>query len=230
MTKTLIKIIVAVIVVVGIFFVFTTTSKRFNDKPYQQAIDSLAKQIDSLHQKNDSLETTITVVEKENEVLEVKATGLSTKIQNLKADNSKLKAAAAYHPHQVDSFFVGRYPGQYKVPTKDTTHLPIPVAKAVVVDLLDLDRTKNIVLNQDSLIQNLQATTSNKDKIIFTLRSKEENYQAIIQKQVQQQDNYKIIVDGLKADIKKSDWQIKKGKITTFALGTLALGLLVTHK
>lgn len=230
MTKTLIKIIVAVIVLVGIYFVFTTTSKRFNDKPYQNAIDSLGKQIDSLHHKNDSLETTITVVEKENQVLEVKAGSLASKIKDLKADNSKLKAAAAYHPQQVDSFFVTRYNDQYKVPTKDTTHLPIPVSKAIVVDLLDLDRTKHIVLNQDSLIQNLQATTSNKDKIIVTLRTKEENYQSIIQKQVQQQDNYKIIVEGLKADIKKSDWQIKKGKITTFALGTLALGLLVTHK
>jgi DNA repair exonuclease SbcCD ATPase subunit len=203
---------------------------RFKTESYENAIDSLAVQIDSLHGKNDSLEATIQVVEQENLVLEQNTKTLTGKVKELKEDKSELEAAAKMRPHEIDSFFVVRYAEQYKVETKDTTILPVPVSKAVVVDLVDLDRTRNIVLNQDSLITNLESTVNGKDKVIVTLRTKEGNYESIIQKQVQQQDNYKIMVEGLKGDIKKLDRKNKINKLTKFGMGFLILGLAVTHK
>jgi hypothetical protein len=163
-------------------------------------------------------------------VLTVKANVLKDNIKALKEDKSELEAAAKMRPHEIDSFFVVRYAEQYKVETKDTTILPVPVSKAVVVDLLDFDRTKNIVLNQDSLITNLESTVTGKDKVIVTLRTKEDNFQSIIQKQVQQQDNYKVIVEGLKGDLKKYDLKMKRNKIEKFVMGALIIGLAVTHK
>jgi chromosome segregation ATPase len=203
---------------------------RFKTEAYENQIEQLAVQIDSLHGQNDSLETTIQVVEKENLVLEQKTKTLSSKVKELKEDKSELEAAAKMRPHEIDSFFVVRYAEQYKVETKDTTILPVPVSKAIVVDLVDFDRTKNIVLNQDSLITNLESTVNGKDKVIVTLRTKEGNYESIIQKQVEQQNNYKVMVEGLKGDIRKLDRKNKLNKITKFAMGALIIGLAVTHK
>ena len=229
MKKTIITVIVAA-TATFLAFNFFGSGKRFNTKAYENKIDSLTSEIKGIEKQNDSLESTITLVEDQNLILSNGANFLSAKVQALKNDNSKLKAAEAYRPQQVDSFFVDRYKDQYKIVTKDTTHLPIPVSKAVVVDLLDFDRTKNIVLNQDSLITNLQTTVGNKDKIIVTLRTKEDNYQSFISKQVQQQENYKIIVDGLKTDLKKQDFRMKMNKIEKFAMGAAIIGLAVTHK
>lgn len=203
---------------------------RFKTESYENKIEELAVQIDSLHGQNDSLEATIQVVEQENLVLEQKTKTLSGKIKELKEDKSELEAAAKMRPHEIDSFFVVRYAEQYKIETKDTTILPVPVSKAVVVDLVDLDRTRNIVLNQDSLITNLESTVNGKDKVIVTLRTKEGNYESIIQKQVEQQNNYKVIVEGLKGDIKKLDRKNKINKLAKFGMGFLILGLAVTHK
>jgi hypothetical protein len=203
---------------------------RFKTESYENTIDSLAVHIDSLHGQNDSLETAIIDEEYKNQVLTVKANVLKDNIKALKEDKSELEAAAKMRPHEIDSFFVVRYAEQYKVETKDTTILPVPVSKAIVVDLLDFDRTKNIVLNQDSLITNLESTVTGKDKVIVTLRTKEDNFQSIIQKQVQQQDNYKVIVEGLKGDLKKYDLKMKRNKIEKFVMGALIIGLAVTHK
>lgn len=203
---------------------------RFKTESYENTIDSLAVHIDSLHDQNDSLETAIIDEEYKNQVLTVKSNILKDNIKALKEDKSELEAAAKMRPHEIDSFFVVRYAEQYKVETKDTTILPVPVSKAVVVDLIDFDRTKTIVLNQDSLITNLESTVTGKDKVIITLRTKEDNFQSIIQKQVQQQDNYKVIVEGLKGDIKKLDRKNKINKLTKFGMGFLILGLAVTHK
>ena len=203
---------------------------RFKTESYENTIDSLAVHIDSLHNQNDSLETAIIDEEYKNKVLIVKSNILKDNIKALKEDKSELEAAAKMRPHEIDSFFVVRYAEQYKVETKDTTILPVPVSKAVVVDLLDFDRTKNIVLNQDSLITNLESTVTGKDKVIVTLRTKEDNFQSIIQKQVQQQDNYKVIVEGLKGDLKKYDLKMKRNKIEKFVMGALIIGLAVTHK
>lgn len=229
--KVAIKGVIVLFLLAGVWLIFKEFGEvRFKTESYERAIDSLAVQIDSLHGQNDSLETTIQVVEKENLVLEQKTKTLTGKIKDLKEDKSELEAAAKMRPHEIDSFFVVRYAEQYKVETKDTTILPVPVSKAVVVDLVDFDRTKNIVLNQDSLITNLESTVNGKDKVIVTLRTKEGNYESIIQKQVQQQDNYKIIVEGLKGDIKKLDRKNKINKLAKFGMGFLILGLAVTHK
>jgi DNA repair exonuclease SbcCD ATPase subunit len=229
--KIAIKAGIAVFLLACIWFLFKQfDGVRFKTEAYEQAIDSLAVQIDSLHGQNDSLEATIQVVEQENLVLEQKTKTLSSKVKELKEDKSELEAAAKMRPHEVDSFFVTRYPEQYKIETKDTTILPVPVSKAVVVDLVDLDRTKNIVLHQDSLVASLESTVQGKDKVIVTLRTKEGNYESIIQKQVEQQNNYKVIVEGLKGDIKKLDRKNKINKLTKFGMGFLILGLAATHK
>jgi DNA repair exonuclease SbcCD ATPase subunit len=229
--KIAIKVIIVLFLVVCTYLIFKEfDGVRFKTESYEREIESLTVQIDSLHGHNDSLETTIQVVEKENLVLEQKTKTLTGKVKELKEDKSELIVAAKMRPHEVDSFFLTRYKEQYAVKTKDTTHLPIPVSKAVVVDLLDLDRTKTIVLNQDSLITNLESTVNGKDKVIVTLRTKEGNYESIIQKQVQQQNNYKIIVEGLKGDIRKLDRKNKLNKLTKFGMGVLILGLAVTHK
>lgn len=229
--KIAVKGIIALFLVASVYLLFKEfDGVRFKTEAYENQIEQLAVQIDSLHGQNDSLETTIQVVEKENLVLEQKTKTLSSKVKELKEDKSELEAAAKMRPHEIDSFFVVRYAEQYKVETKDTTILPVPVSKAIVVDLVDFDRTKNIVLNQDSLITNLESTVNGKDKVIVTLRTKEGNYESIIQKQVQQQDNYKIMVEGLKGDIKKLDRKNKINKLTKFGMGFLILGLAVTHK
>jgi DNA repair exonuclease SbcCD ATPase subunit len=229
--KIAIKAGIAVFLLACIWFLYKEfDGVRFKTEAYENKIEELAVQIDSLHGQNDSLEATIQVVEKENLVLEQKTKTLTSKVKELKEDKSELEAAAKMRPHEIDSFFVKRYEAQYKVETKDTTILPVPVSKAVVVDLVDLDRTKNIVLHQDSLVANLENTVQGKDKVIVTLRTKEGNYESIIQKQVEQQNNYKIIVEGLKGDIKKLDRKNKINKLTKFGMGFLILGLAATHK
>ena len=229
--KIAIKAGIAVFLLACIWFLYKEfDGVRFKTEAYENKIEELAVQIDSLHGQNDSLENTIQIVEQENVILEQKTKTLSAKVKDLKEDKSELEAAAKLRPHEIDSFFVNRYAEQYKIPTADTTILPVPVSKAVVVDLVDLDRTKNIVLNQDSLITNLESTVNGKDKIIVTLRTKEGNYESIIQKQVEQQNNYKVIVEGLKGDIRKLDRKNKLNKITKFAMGALIIGLAATHK
>lgn len=229
--KIAIKGVIVLFLLAAIWLIFEQfEGARFQTESYENTIDSLAVHIDSLHGQNDSLETAIIDEEYKNQVLTVKANVLKDNIKALKEDKSELEAAAKMRPHEIDSFFVVRYAEQYKVETKDTTILPVPVSKAIVVDLLDFDRTKNIVLNQDSLITNLESTVTGKDKVIVTLRTKEDNFQSIIQKQVQQQDNYKVIVEGLKGDLKKYDLKMKRNKIEKFVMGALIIGLAVTHK
>ena len=144
--KVAIKGVIVLFLLAGVWLIFKEFGEvRFKTESYERTIDSLAVQIDSLHGQNDSLETTIQVVEKENLVLEQKTKTLTGKIKDLKEDKSELETAAKMRPHEIDSFFVVRYAEQYKVETKDTTILPVPVSKAVVVDLVDFDRTKNIV-------------------------------------------------------------------------------------
>ena len=229
--KIAVKGIIALFLVASAYLLFKEfDGVRFKTEAYETQIEQLAVQIDSLHNQNDSLETAIIDEEYKNKVLIVKTNILKDNIKALKEDKSELEAAAKMRPHEIDSFFVVRYAEQYKVETKDTTILPVPVSKAVVVDLVDFDRTKNIVLNQDSLITNLESTVNGKDKIIVTLRTKEGNYESIIQKQVEQQNNYKVIVEGLKGDIKKLDRKNKINKLTKFGMGFLILGLAATHK
>lgn len=229
--KIAIKGVIVLFLLVCIWLIFKEfDGVRFKTESYESKIDSLAKEVQVLNIQNDSLETTITDEEYKNQVLIVKANVLKDNLKTLKEDKSELEAAAKMRPHEIDSFFVVRYTEQYKVETKDTTILPVPVSKAVVVDLIDFDRTKNIVLNQDSLITNLESTVTGKDKVIVTLRTKEDNFQSIIQNQIKQDENYKIVVNGLKGDLKKYDLKMKTNKIQKIVMGALIIGLVVTQK
>jgi hypothetical protein len=224
-------IIIAILAVVAlVFFKSGCNSKNFDTKPYDAKIDSLQKGIDSLHHQNDSLETNIQLVEGINTQLIGQSFDLKNTIKDLKADNSHIDFVKAYTPTQVDSFFLTRYANQYKEYSIDTTHLPIPVAKANIIDILELDKTVKILAHSDSLVLVLDNIIVNKDTVISLLRGKETNYQSIIQKQVEQGDNYKIQISGLKSDIKKNNWSIKKSKFANLVLGTLVLGLLVSYK
>jgi hypothetical protein len=224
-------IIIAILAVVAlVFFKSGCNLKNFDTKPYDAKIDSLQKDIDSLHHQNDSLETNIQLVEGINTQLIGQSFDLKNTIKDLKADNSHIDFVNAYTSTQVDSFFLIRYANQYKEYSTDTTHLPIPVAKAAITDILELDKTSKILFHTDSLVAVLDNIIINKDTVIALLRGKETNYRSIIQKHVEQGDNYKIQISGLKADIKKNNWSIKKSKITNIILGGAVIGLLATHK
>jgi hypothetical protein len=224
-------VVIAILAIVAfIFFRPDFTGKNFDTKPYDAKIDSLQKGIDSLHQQNDSLETSIQLVEGLNTQLIGQSIGLKNTIKDLKSDNSHVDFVKAYTTTQVDSFFLIRYANQYKEYSIDTTHLPIPVAKATIVDILELDKTNKILFHTDSLVTVLDNIITNKDTVIALLRGKEDNYQSIIEKHVEQGHNYKIQISGLKADIKKNNWSIKKSKIANIILSGAVIGLIATHK
>ena len=178
--KWLPKIIIVIAIIAICSILFEKCSSNVEHKAF-------LAQVDSLHKVNDSLSVEImndnAIIDSLNyvdAVLTVKSNILKDNIKALKEDKSKLEAAAKMKPYEIDSFFVVRYAEQYKVETKDTTILPVPVSKAVVVDLLDFDRTKNIVLNQDSLITNLETKVSNKDSVISKYISKEDKFRLIL--------------------------------------------------
>ena len=169
-------------------------------------------------------------MEDKNTILSNQSSNLKSKIKELKDDYSHVERVKSYTPTQLDSFFIVRYADQYKQDTKDTIHLPIPVAKYTVIDLLELDKTSKILSYTDSLVTVLDKTIAGKDTVISLLRGKEVNYQGIIKNQISQGENYKIQIAGLKDNIKKDAWALKKAKITNFILGTAVIGLFVTHK
>ena len=205
--KVAIKGVIVLFLLAGVWLIFKEFGEvRFKTESYENTIDSLAVQIDSLHDQNDSLETAIIDEEYKNQVLIVKSNILKDNIKALKEDKSELEAAAKMRPHEIDSFFVVRYAEQYKVETKDTTILPVPVSKAVVVDLLDFDRTKNIVLNQDSLITNLETKVSNKDSVISKYISKEDKFRLILLNKDKE-------IDGWEGQYQKIELQYNKLKI-----------------
>jgi len=229
MKKTGIIVIIIFIVLLFLHSLFNH-NKQFNTKPYENKIDSLTNKIKVIEKQNDSLELSIYVLENNNSILSDKSNMLSLKIEKLKRDSSKLKQIIAYQPQQIDSFLVERYQDRYKILSKDTIHVPVPVAKEILVDLFDLDRTKDIVLNQDSLIDNLRSIIGNKDSIIVTLKTKENNYQSIISKQTEQQANYELAVSGLKSDLKKQNFITKINKVEKLAMTIVIVGLIATHK
>ena len=205
--KIAIKGVIVLFLLAAIWLIFKQfEGTRFQTESYENTIDSLAVHIDSLHGQNDSLETAIIDEEYKNQVLTVKSNILKDNIKALKEDKSELEAAAKMRPHEIDSFFVVRYAEQYKVETKDTTILPVPVSKAVVVDLLDFDRTKNIVLNQDSLITNLETKVSNKDSVISKYISKEDKFRLILLNKDKE-------IDGWEGQYQKIELQYNKLKI-----------------
>ena len=147
MKQTFKIIIISIIVLALAYFANSIYNKpKFDTKPYEAKIDSLQKGIDSLVVQNDSLETDIKLVEDKNAVLSNQSLNLKGQIKELKSDYSHIERVKSYTPTQLDSFFIVRYADQYKQDTKDTIHLPIPVAKYTVIDLLELDKTSKIQL------------------------------------------------------------------------------------
>lgn len=230
MKKIVFSALLILVALLAIWYTFIYSPGKFDTKPFEARIDSLQHEIDSIALLNDTLELGITVLERDNDYLSDKVLILNGKVKDLKEDLHEAKDALAYTPTQVDSFFIANYKEEYVKVSSDTTHLPIEVSKAVVVDLKEGVVNENIVKAQDSIIYTQDASIKNREQVIVTLRQKEVNYQSIIQKQVEQGENYKIQIDGLKGDIKKYDRRVKMGKIQKFVLGVLVIGLAVTHK
>jgi hypothetical protein len=229
MKQTIITVIVVAIISFLAFNYFTPV-KHFDTKPYEAKIDSLQTEIDSVENENIILNNEQLGLENTNQSLLAQTQGLKNKIQSLREDNSHVKIVDAFTHNQVDSFFKSRYANLYIQPAIDTTVLPLPVAKAAATDILELDKTKIVLANADSLINVQSQLINGKDQVITVLKTKETNYQSVISLQLKQQDNYKAQIIGLKDDVKKSSRLVKNQKIKSFILGAAVIGLAVTHK
>lgn len=229
MKQTIFTIII-VVVVTFLLFNFFGPHKKFDTKPYEVKIDSLQKEINYVLVQNDSLTQKEGELESYNLQLVDQTLDLKHTITNLKNDSSHIKIVYAYTPTQVDSFFSTRYVKAYKEHSTDTTHLPLPVAKAAVIDILELDKTKNVLAKTDSLVEVQSQLINGKDQVITVLKTKETNYQSVISLQLKQQDNYKAQIVGLKDDIKRSSRSVKMQKVKTFVLGAAVIALAATHK
>lgn len=227
MKKTLSIVIICLLSLIAVWYVFIYQAPKFDTKPYEQKIDSLQHNIDSLNIENIHLESAIGVLEEDNSYLVVKVGKLNEKVVDLKGDLKDAKDALKYTPTQVDSFFTVKYSNQYTLVSADTTQLPLEVSKAVVEDLQEGEINQMIVLAQDSVIVTLDESIKNREEVISSLRSKEFNYIQIDKDKSSQIDNYKIQVDGLKTEIKKADRKLKFGRLQKVALGALIIGLLI---
>ena len=68
--KVAIKGVIVLFLLAGVWLIFKEFGEvRFKTESYENTIDSLAVQIDSLHDQNDSLETAIIDEEYKNQVL-----------------------------------------------------------------------------------------------------------------------------------------------------------------
>lgn len=227
MKKTLSIVVIVLLSLIAVWYVFIYKAPKFDTKPYEQKIDSLQHNIDSLEVENIHLESAIGVLEEDNSYLVVKVGKLNEKVVDLKGDLKDAKDALKYTPTQVDSFFIAKYPNEYVIVSQDTTQLPIEVSKAVVVDLKEGEINKNIVVAQDSVIVTLDQSLKNREEVIVALRDKEANYIKIDKDKSSQINNYKIQVDGLKTEVKKADRKLKFGRLQKVALGAAIIGLLI---
>lgn len=227
MKKTLSIVIICLLALIAVWYVFIYKAPKFDTKPYEQKIDSLQHNIDSLSIENIHLESAIGVLEEDNSYLVNKVVKLNEKVVDLKGDLKDAKDALKYTPTQVDSFFIAKYPNEYTLTSIDTTQLPLEVSKAVVADIQEGEINKMIVLAQDSVIVTLDQSLKNREEVIVALRDKEANYLKIDKDKSGQIDNYKIQVDGLKTEIKKADRKLKFGRIQKIALGAAIIGLLI---
>lgn len=227
MKKTLSIVVIILLSLVAVWYVFIYKAPKFDTKPYEQKIDSLQHNIDSLSVENIHLESAIGVLEQDNSYLVVKVAKLNEKVVDLKGDLKDAKDALKYTPTQVDSFFIAKYPNEYALTSIDTTQLPLEVSKAVVADIQEGEINEMIVQAQDSVIVTLDKSLKNREEVIVALRDKEANYIKIDKDKSGQIDNYKIQVDGLKTEIKKADRKLKFGRIQKIALGAAIIGLLI---
>jgi len=225
-------IIIAIVAIVAIFLLHNFFGQRYNfdSKPYEAKIDSLKKEIDSILNKNDSLVDSERKLVQSNQVLENGVAKLKNSIAAIKKDSSKIKKVDSYTATEVDSFFLNRYLKEYQEHSKDSTRLPIQVAKAAVVDVLELDKTKSVLEKTDSLVSKQDSLIGGKNEIISVLKNKEINYQSVINLQAKQQEDYNSQILGLNQELKKSNRSIRNQKIKTFLLGAAVIVLAITHK
>ncbi len=219
--------LIILLALLAVWYIFIYSPAKFDTKPFDVKIDSLQHEVDSLHEDNAKLETFISVLEGDNLYLVKKTGKLQAKIGDLKEDLKDAKDALKYTPTQVDSFFVAKYSEEYNKKSEDTTHLPLEVSKAVVVDLKEGEVNEKIVVAQDSVIATMDSSLKNRAEVIAKLREKEANYIKIDSNRIEQINNYKIQIDGLKADIKKQGFKLKFGRIQKVILGAGILGLLI---
>jgi hypothetical protein len=227
MKKTFSIGLIVLLSLLVIWYSFIYNPLKFDTKPFEVKIDSLQHEVDSLHKDNFKLESFISVFEEDNVYLVEKTGKLQAKIGDLKEDLKDAKDALKYTPTQVDSFFVAKYSGEYANKSEDTTHLPLEVSKAVVVDLKEGEVNEKIVITQDSVIVTMDSSLKNRAEVIAKLREKEVNYVSIIDKKVQQEELYKVQVSGLKQDIKKQEKRLKWNRIQKVVLGAAIIGLII---
>jgi hypothetical protein len=227
MKKTISIVVICILALIAVWYVFIYKTPKFDTKPFEQKIDSLQNNIDSLQIENVHLEGAIGILEHDNEYLVVKIGGLNEKVLDLKGDLKDAKNALKYTPTQVDSFFIAKYPNEYIIVSEDTTQLPLEVSKAVVVDLQEGETNEKLVVAQDSVIVTLDQSLKNREEVIVKLRDKEANYIQIDKDKSSQIDNYKIQIDGLKTEVKKADRKLKFGRFQKVALGAAIIGLLI---
>jgi exonuclease VII small subunit len=227
MKKKISIIVICLLALIAVWYVFVYKAPKFDTKPFEQKIDSLEHNIDSIQIENTHLEGAISVLEQDNEYLVVKIGGLNEKVLDLKGDLKDAKDALKYTPTQVDSFFIAKYSKEYVLVSQDTTQLPLEVSKAVVVDLQEGETNEKLVAAQDSVIVVLDQSLKNREEVIVKLRDKEANYIQIDKDKSSQIDNYKIQVAGLKTEVKKADRKLKFGRFQKVALGAAIIGLLI---
>ena len=227
MKKTISIVVIILVALLAVWYIFIHSPAKFDTKPYDVKIDSLQHNIDSLSIENIHLDAAIEVLEDDNDYLVDKVVNLNNKVVDLKGDLKDAKDALKYTPTQVDSFFIAKYNNEYALISTDTTQLPLEVSKAIVVDLKEGETNENIVIAQDSVIVTLDQSLKNREEVIAALRSKEINYIQIDKDKSSQIDNYKIQVDGLKADVKKTERRLKFNRFQKVALGAAIIGLLI---
>jgi len=216
-------ILLIVAVLVAGYIIFDKIGDVGLTKEFTQKQNSLVAAVDSMRLDIEKEDAVIDSLNYVYAVLTVKSNILKDNIKALKEDKSELETAAKMKPYEIDSFFVVRYAEQYKVETKDTTILPVPVSKAVVVDLLDFDRTKNIVLKQDSLITNLETKVSNKDSVNAVFIKKENTYRNMLSNQDTQIKDWKYQFNALQLQNAKLK---AKNKFTKIGAGLIVGGLV----
>jgi len=227
MKKTFSIVVICLLALIAVWYVFIYKAPKFDTKPFEQKIDSLQHNIDSVEIENTHLEGAISVLEQDNGYLVVKVGKLNEKVLDLKGDLKDAKDALKYTPTQIDSFFIAKYSKEYVLVSQDTTQLPLEVSKAVVVDLQEGETNEKLVVAQDSVIVTLDQSLKNREEVIVKLRDKEANYIQIDKDKSSQIDNYKIQVDGLKTEVKKADRKLKFGRLQKVALGAAIIGLLI---
>lgn len=206
------------LVLIAIILQLKCNTSTLDTTAFKNKIDSLQKNIDSIYESNQTAELKILQLQDKNDSLVQTKLELEEEIEDIKKDTQYIQIAKSYTPTQVDSFLEVKYTAEYSIKQKDTVQVPLPVAQSVVIDLLDFDKTKRILLKTDSLVNVLNQTNYNKDTIITTLRGKEANYNNIIFNKDSQLSNWKYQYNLVELQNKRLKFKSKFNKILTYVL------------